>query len=199
MLPRPPARSSFVDFYGRYLPELWRALCGGLAYTAPPFTVGVRLLGAPPESLRLTVAGPEITVAPGDGPATAWFTFDGEAFRAGSTDLMPRLLRRLDGLAASLPAQIQRALTSPRLGPFLERVAALPGRVVIGYEDDAGDQSRTEVQIGAGGPLASVETTDAEVDELITHLRLSRVLRARARLGGDTGYLLRLAACFEPG
>jgi hypothetical protein len=196
-LPRPPTRSAPEVFYGDYLPQLWRLLVGSETYPGPGFRVGVAVDGL---ALTFAVSGSALTVG-GDArePTLAHFTFDREAYRVGTRDLWPRVLRRLEELGERVAPAMRRTLTHPQLPSYLAALAALPGTVHIDYADDAGDLIRCTVRIGSTpGPVATLRLGDTELDSLLLgRATLVGLARGRFVLEGDTGYLLRLLARLE--
>lgn len=200
--PRPARTIKPTQFYQEFLPAAWATLSAELPRLDWDVCMRVQVTDGPDAGeFALQLTGNELLAqSPASGEPLVTVTCDYEAWRLWVVDLLPLCLDRLEkGWAAWQPA-LERHLQGPhawRPEPF----EAQPGRVDILYTDDAGDVSRFELQIACGdGPVATVHANDADYRLLLSPGgRLSGLLKSRATVDGDMGYLLGLTRLLEGG
>lgn len=196
-LPRPPKRCTPSRFYTSYLPELWSILTEGL--TLPPQALSVQFEVGDPTPYHLSYANGELTGH--EGPAAQpilTVRCNREAWELAVYDIVPRVIRRTNQRMEQVLQDIERAAAREH-GLNLDPIAALPGTVTIDFTDDAGDRGVFELAIGAGsGPAATVVSGDADLWALLdSGGQIVSLLKSRAQLEGDVGYLFRLAHALE--
>ncbi len=201
-LPRPPRRCTPEQFYVDYLPALWRALSGDLVWPSYAYelTFSIDEPESDPESFTVRFdAGTLTGRAGGSDSAVTEIRFDQASWTLAANDLFPRGIRRSNKRLAEVREEMERAATrlAPKLDP--EKVRSMPGNVEIDFTDDAGDKGLFRVVIaGGGGPTARIEARDEDLWALLEcGGQFVSLLKSRAQLDGDVGYLFQLARFFE--
>ncbi len=199
-LPLPTRKLDPRAFYLEYVPSLWDALIEGVERAPWRLSIGARLdAGAETLNFAMHAHGTELRVEEGraEQPHLS-FLSDVDSFRIAMFDILPRILKTVERtLGEKSPADpIEQYGAS--LGP--DRLYDLPGTIDVHYTDDAGDEAQVTIQIASGeGPRATVCASDADLWTLIeSGGRLTQLLRSRAELQGDVGYLLSVAGLVEP-
>lgn len=199
-LPRPSRKLDPRRFYLEYVPALWEALTHEVE-RAPWRIIIAAELDADGETLQfsLEAEGTELHVAEGKAERPhLTFHSNLESFRIAMFDILPRVLKAVERNLGARSAAGSIEQYGASVGP--DRLYDLPGRIDVDYTDDAGDQAHVSIRIADGrGPRAAVRASDADLWTLIeSGGRLTQLLRARAELEGDVGYLLSVAGLVEP-
>ncbi|MEE8410809.1 MAG: hypothetical protein V3T05_14510 [Myxococcota bacterium] len=201
-LPAPPRRADPKTFYCDYVPQLWAAFFGGMEVPDCRLTIGYAVTDADGTSeFTLEVDGAALTVRaePAEAPLVA-FACNHEAWRISVFDIWRRYVRfaqpKVEEARRKLPDFLHRNPPQPRL----DAIASLPGTLSVEFEDDAGDVAQYDISVAGGnGPRGTLALSDADLWGLLrSRGRLSQLLRSRARLDGNVGWILKLARALEP-
>lgn len=194
-LPRPSRHLTPQQFYHDYLPELVAALSDDVRSVNVQMTIGASLHEVGEFSL---VVRDGVLHAKAGLPPSPHLSFASnvDSFRLAMFDLLPQILTHLERVLPETPILCSSEL-GDRIQPELLRNH--PGRVVVDYVDDAGDEARVEIIIADGhGPYAHAQLTDRDLWTLIeSQGRIRELLRSRVTLAGDVAYVLRLAALID--
>jgi hypothetical protein len=182
-----------------HLPEFWQAFLDDSGLPSISFSVGVTLERGRDAPLSYTlaceantvVAHPEAAAEP-----TFQLLLDVGAYRIASRDLWPRAARRLGVAADSARIWLQQAFATIEPEAWLASLLELPGELEIQYTDDAGDTCRADLVVGSGrGSRARIVATDADISLLLEgKSSLWQLVKSRALIEGDSGWVLRLVA-----
>ncbi|MEO0815310.1 MAG: hypothetical protein AAFY60_20790, partial [Myxococcota bacterium] len=150
------------------------------------------------DSLSFAMIAEGKTLNVSDGlPENPHVTFhsDIESFKIAMFDLLPRVLKSVEKKRSSAQA-IQSY--GKAIGP--DALFEAPGSIEVFYSDDAGDEAQVRIDIAHGrGPRAELRASDADLWAFLEGGGgLGPLLKARAQLSGDVGYLLRVVALLEP-
>lgn len=195
-LPRPSRKLDAAGFYTEYVPQLWHALVGDLTDAHWLIRVGSKLESC---AFGMIADGSTLKVIE-DLPEHPHVTFvsDTDSFRIAMFDLLPQVLRHTEKQLGerSSADHVERYGATVNL----DRLFALPGKIRVLYEDDAGDEANVVIVLGDGnGPEARVSATDSDLWALLEGGGgLAQLLRARVRIDGDIAYLLSVVAVIEP-
>ena len=200
VVPAPPACATPQIFYGDYAPQAWKAFWTG---AEAPASLGLDVdLIIGPTVLGVMLRAAELSIMAG-ALASPLFRVrcDPEAWRTTTLDVWPRALKTLSPRLEELRASFLAFASDRDLGALVRDLLKLPGCLRLDYVDDAGDTSSFEVSIGSGqGPRAHVIARETDLWPLFRgEVTLSKLLRSRFKMTGDTGYVLRLVATFANG
>jgi len=203
MLPPPPKRPKPDAFYLEHVPAFWQALIDGAGLPSLRITVQVDITRDQHEPLHylITLDDGAITSRVGETETpTVTIVFDMEAFRTATRDLWPRTARRLEATAEKTRQRLRDSFAGIDADAWLATLLELPGELELEHTDDAGDTSLTRVTIGAGpGARARVVSSDADATLLLEgKSSLVQLLKSRATIKGDSGWVLRLVARLQP-
>lgn len=199
-LPRPPRRCTPEQFYTEYIPELWQALAGDIAWPGHRHDLGFVIEGAERLAFTVTFAGGVLSGRAGtSAEALAELHCDEPSWRLSAHDIFPRAVRRTNKRLAQVREELRRGAAHmvPELDP--QALQALAGTIEIEFSDDAGDRGLYRVLIAGGaGPTARIEAGDEDLWALLECSgHFVSLLKSRAQLDGDVGYLFELARFFE--
>ena len=194
-LPRPARRCPPAAFFEQYIPQVWTALVGQAPL--PGQSLAAELVahidGHGVYTLRL--ADGHLTVIPAapSGSPLLQVRCNSSSYQTAMREFLPRLLDQLDARSAEVQATAPKVLalwTPAQQAALLQ----LPGSITISYTDDAGDVATFELlHAGGQGPRAHVHLSDSDVQTLLASRGGPQaLLRARVRIEGDTGYVMRL-------
>jgi hypothetical protein len=196
-LPDPPRRIEPGAFYATYAPGVWSAFFGGL--DLPPFFVRLDCT-VDGDRFALEIDGPELRLL-GEATGTPLFaaTCTREAWEVAVLDIWPRFVRFAQPKVEAARKRLVAVLAGHPPQERLDRLPQLAGTLEIELTDDAGDVSVYTIAIAGGqGPRGRVILTDASIWTLLRSTgKLTDLLKTRARLDGDVGWVLRLARLLE--
>lgn len=198
-LPRPKRGLDPRDFYERYVPELWRALMHEVACPPWRFVLEIELADAGgPWFFDVQGATLTVTRSSADAPHVR-LESDAASYAIAMLEVLPRVLKHFDAGWREHGHLVERALITHARELTGATLAAQPGTLTLAYVDDAGDEARATVTLGSGrGPAATLRASDAELWRLLAGgARLAQLLTTRIQIGGDVGYVLRLAHALE--
>jgi hypothetical protein len=203
MLPPPPKRPKPDAFYLEHVPAFWQALIDGAGLPPLRVTVQVEITRDQRESLTYVVTLDDGVVRSRAGEtevATITLSFDMEAYRTATRDLWPRAARRLEATADRTRQRLGDIFTDVDTNAWLATLLELPGELELEHTDDAGDTSLTRVAVGTGpGARARVVSSDADASLLLEgKSSLLQLLKSRATIEGDSGWVLRLVTRLQP-
>ena len=194
-LPRPPRRCAPHAFFTEYLPQAWTALVGDAPLQGQ--SLDAELVAQVDEAfftLRLTDGRLIVKAEAPKGTPLLHLRCTQDSYQTAVRELLPRVLDGVQARAGEVLAHAPKVLalwTPAQQTAFRE----LPGTITIAYTDDAGDVAQVElVQAGGAGPKAQVHLSDADLDALLKSRgnAAQSLLKARIRIEGDTGYVMRL-------